>query len=177
MRRKNRRPTKTSLIFAFFSPPLFFKILKWRQLLDFHNIFGLLCLKQAISFYIPQLLQLKKKKHLSVLISPSYPAWFPCYLFCLFVCFISPWRQAQRILLKCIFSSHSSKQAVWFGSSSQQEITAGPARRYETHRWVTRCWKQSQPRRWTQQSHRSGNSQQQVSRCLFAAILAAIFRN
>lgn len=135
-------------------------------------MFGLLCLKQVISFYIPQPLQLKKKTPNTFLSSSLHPI-LPDFLVIFFVCFIMSWRQAQCTLLKCIFSNHSSKRAVWFESSSQQEITARAARRgYETHRWVTRCWKQVQPRRWTQQSHRSGNSQQQVSRCLFAAILA-----
>lgn len=29
------------------------------------------------------------------------------------------WRQAQSTLLKCMFSNHPSKRAVWFESSSQ----------------------------------------------------------
>lgn len=120
---------KTWLIFAFFSFPFHFSDIKMVLSADAHNMFGLLCLKQVISFYIPQPLQLKDNtKHLSTFISPSFP-WSLLFLFCL----IMSWRQAQRALLKCIFFNSFVTASSLVGE--QQEITSGPARRrYETRR-------------------------------------------
>lgn len=145
-------------------------------MLDIHNMFGFLCLKQVISFHIPQPLQLKEKNQNTFLSSSLHP-FLPDFLVIFFFCLFDNVSAAGSAHLIKMYIFKSFFKASSLVGEQQQEITSGPARRrYETHRWARRRWK-VQARRWTQPSHRSGNSQQQASRCLFAAILADIIRN
>lgn len=126
-------------------------------------MFGLLCLKQIFSFYIPQPFHLKKKKaktllcpHLSIL-----SCLISLLSFFLFVWLFDDVLAAgseHLIEMYSMFSNHPLKRAVWFESSQParklQPVQLGGDRRLTgERRW---CW-------WKQAEHNSHTDVKQAA--------------